>query len=382
MYTVLQVVPELESGGVERTTIDVARAIVKAGGRALIATAGGRMTDEVERIGARVFVGAYQSKNPWRIWRNASELEAIIRNEDVSVVHARSRAPAWSALWASRRTGTPFVTTYAGIHKAKSALKRSYNAVMASGDIVIANSNFTANHVRAEYKIAEDRLVTIPRGIDIAAFTPASVSPERVRDVRNQWGAGNQPVVLLPGRLSRLKGHANFLEALARLSHRNVLAVLAGGGGSSRDRYVTQLKQQIVSLGLERRVLMPGHVADMPAANLASNVVVSPSLVPESFGRTAVEAQAMGRPLVATALGGQLETVEDGVTGFLVQPNDVDGLARAIDRALDLEVATLRTMAIVQRERVTKSYTVDAMCAATLRVYERLGRRPSPKLAA
>jgi hypothetical protein len=211
IYTVLQIVPELESGGVERTSVDVARAIVGAGGRALIATAGGRMVEEAERAGAQVIIGPYQSKNPWRIWKNAGLLSDIIRKESVSIVHARSRAPAWSALWAARRTNTPFVTTYAGIHKAKGKLKRAYNAVMASGDIVIANSDFTAGHVRAEHRIEPSHLVTIPRGIDIDAFTPANVAPERVLKIRNQWEVGNLPVLLLPGRLTRLKGHTTFL---------------------------------------------------------------------------------------------------------------------------------------------------------------------------
>jgi glycosyltransferase involved in cell wall biosynthesis len=222
---------------------------------------------------------------------------------------------------------------------------------MASGDIVIANSKYTAAHVLAEHKIDPAKLVTIPRGADIDAFTPANVAPERVAKLREQWTVGALPVILLPGRLTRLKGHTTFLDALAKLPHRNFVAVLAGGGGGDRDRYVDELKQQTMRLGLERNVRMPGHVSDMPAAYLAADVVVSPSTVPESFGRTPVEAQAMGKPVVATALGGQLETVEDGVT--------LDKTARD-------------SMAFVGRTRVLERYTVDAMCAATLDVYRKL----------
>lgn len=370
--TVLQVIPTLEGGGVERTTLDVARAIIAARGMALIATAGGRLVAEAERLGARVVIGPYESKNPLVIWRNASRLADVVTKERVSLVHARSRAPAWSAFTAARRTGVPFVTTYAGIHKANNPVKRCYNSIMASGDTVIANSKFTAAHILAEHKIDPAKLVTIPRGTDVDAFTPANVTPERVARLREQWNVSALPVILLPGRLTRLKGHTTFLDALAKLPHRNFIAVLAGGGGGDRDHYVDELKQQIARLGLERNVRMPGHVSDMPAAYLVADIVVSPSTVPESFGRTPVEAQAMGKPVIATALGGQLETVEDGVTGFLVPAFDADKLAAAIDRALSLDKTAHDAMAFVGRTRVLERYTVDAMCAATLDVYRKL----------
>jgi glycosyltransferase involved in cell wall biosynthesis len=370
--TVLQVIPTLEGGGVERTTLDVARAIMAIGGKALIATAGGRQVAEAERIGARVFLGPYESKNPIKIWRNAATLAKLIKSERVSLVHARSRAPAWSAMLAARRTGVPFVTTYAGIHKANNAIKRRYNAIMASADSVIANSNFTADHVLREHKIDASKLVTIPRGIDIDAFTPANVAPDRVAKLREQWNVGKSPVILLPGRLTRLKGHTTFVDALAKLPHRNFTAVLAGGGGGDRDHYVEELKQQIARLGLEQHVRMPGHVSDMPAAYLAADIVVSPSTVPESFGRTPVEAQAMGKPVIATALGGQLETVEDGVSGFLVPAFDTAALASAIEKALSLDKAARESMAFVGRARVLQRYSVDVMTASTLDVYRKL----------
>jgi glycosyltransferase involved in cell wall biosynthesis len=370
--TVLQVIPTLEGGGVERTTLDIARAIVAAGGKALIATAGGRMVEEAERLGARVIIGPYATKNPLGVWQNAAKLAAIVKAERVSLVHARSRAPAWSAYLASRRTGVPFVTTYAGIHKASNPFKRRYNAVMASGDIVIANSKFTADHVLAEHGIDPAKLVTIPRGTNIDAFTPANVARERIAKLRAEWSAGDRHVILLPGRLTRLKGHTTFLDALAKLATRDFVAVLAGGGGGDHDHYVQELKQQIARLGLEQSVRMPGHVSDMPAAYLAADVVVSPSTVPESFGRTPVEAQAMGKPVIATALGGQLETVEEGVTGFLVPPFDAAALAGAIDRAMKLDKSARDAMTAVGRARVLQRYTVDAMCVATLDVYKKL----------
>ncbi len=367
---VLQVTPDLNVGGAERTTVDVARAVALAGGKALIATAGGRLVAEAERAGARVIIGPYDSKNPLTVWRNVARLIDVINAEHVAIVHARSRAPAWSAMWAARRAGIPFVSTYHGIYKAGNSLKRAYNAVMANGDVVIANSQYTAAHVLAEHKIDPSKLVTIPRGIDIEAFTPSKVAPERIARLRGQWNlAADMPVILLPGRLTRLKGHTTFLDALAKLPHRRFVAVLAGGG---EDRYVEELKRQVDRLGLAANVRMPGHVTDMPAAYMVADIVVSPSTVPESFGRTPVEAQAMGRPVVATALGGQLETVEDSATGFLVPVFDAAALASAIERALALDKNARDAMALLGRTRVLERYTVDAMCAATLDVYKKL----------
>ena len=367
--SVLQVIPALDAGGAERTAVDVARAVVKAGGKAWVATKGGRLAAEAEAAGAKIVTGDFDTKSPLKIWRNAKVLADVIVDNGIDIIHARSRAPAWSAYLAARRTNTKYVATYHGIYNAKNALKRWYNSVMARADAVIANSNYTANHVLEEHAMAKGKVRVIPRGIDIDAFTPANVTPERMEAIRKQWSLKpEKPVIVLPNRLTRWKGQLVFIEALAKLEAKDFEAVLVGDA-QERDAYVEELRAAVDRLGLQQKVRIPGHCRDMPAAMMVADVIVVPSIEPEAFGRVAVEAQAMGRPLVASKLGAQTETIEDGATGFLVEPGDPAALAKAIDNALKLSSDDRTKMVEAARARVLKSYTVDAMCAATLNVY-------------
>lgn len=369
---VVQVIPALDAGGAERTAVDVAAAVVASGGRSWIATKGGRLAAEAEAKGAILVIGDFASKNPIRMLANATRLARLVRTEGIDILHARSRAPAWSAWLAARRTRCHYVATYHGIYNARNPLKRWYNAIMTRGEAIIANSAFTAAHVSRAHDIPMARIDVIPRGIDIGAFTPANVSPQRVDAIRRQWNLeGTSPVILLPGRLTRWKGQLDFIAALARLPGRNFTAVLAGDA-QERDGYVAELRAAIAAAGLEAVTRIPGHCADMPAAFMAADLIVAPSIEPEAFGRVAVEAQAMGKPLVASRLGAQTETVRDGETGFLFEPGNADELSTAMARALALTPVQRAAMAEIQRAHVLRQYTVDAMCAATLAVYRRL----------
>jgi glycosyltransferase involved in cell wall biosynthesis len=369
---VVQVIPALDAGGAERTAVDVAAAVVAAGGRSWIATQGGRLAAEAQSKGATLVIGDFATKNPLRILANATRLARLVQAEGIDILHARSRAPAWSAWLAARRTQCHYVATYHGIYNARNPLKRWYNAIMTRGEAIIANSAYTASHVAREHQMPLERIDVIPRGIDINAFTPANVSPQRIEAIRQQWNLeGNAPVILLPGRLTRWKGQLDFIAALARLPGRNFTAVLAGDA-QERDGYVAELRAAIAAAGLEATTRIPGHCTDMPAAFMAADVIVAPSIEPEAFGRVAVEAQAMGKPLVASRLGAQTETVRDGETGFLFEPGNVDELSRAMARAMALTVGQRAAMGETQRAHVLRQYTVDAMCAATLAVYRRL----------
>jgi glycosyltransferase involved in cell wall biosynthesis len=367
--SVLQVIPALDAGGAERTAVDVARAIVKAGGKAWIATKGGRLAAEAEKAGAKLVLGPFDGKSPLTILRNAETLANLIRDEKIAIIHARSRAPAWSAYFAAQRTTAKYVATYHGIYNARNPIKRWYNSIMAKGDAVIANSQFTADHVSAEHKVDPAKLHVIPRGIDVAGFTPAHVNQDRIDALRKQWNlTPGKPVILMPGRLTRWKGQLVFIEAIAKLPDRNFEAVMVGDA-QERDAYVDELRATLAKHNLTDIVRIPGHCSDMPAAFMAADIIVAPSIEPEAFGRIAVEAQAMGRPVVASRLGAQTETVLDGVTGFLFAPGDAAACADAIKRALALSSDARKTMATKARQRVTNTYSVDAMCAATLKVY-------------
>lgn len=382
MLTILQVVPEMSAGGVERTTLDVAAALRVAGALPLVATKGGRLSQDLRAVGADVIEGPFESKNPLTIYRNARVLAQIIRDRNVSIIHARSRAPAWSAKWAARRTGAKFITTYAGIYNANNPLKRWYNSIMAQGDIVIANSHFTARHIRDSYPGLRRPIAIIPRGIDLAAFDPQAVSPDAVAALRAKWMVPQgAKVVLMPGRLTRWKGSLVFVEAMAQLKLNNVYGILAGDA-QSRDSFEEEVLDSITNNGLNGQVRFVGHVDDMAAAYAAADVVVSASLEPEAFGRVAVEAQAMRRLIVATDLGAARETVLPDQAGWLVQPEDAGAMAAAIAEALNLDPFQAEAMRDRGRAHVVRKFDVRTMCRHTLQVYARaLGTRPMARAA-
>ena len=375
--TILQVVPEMATGGVERTTVEVASAIIEAGGRALVFSAGGRLVHELEAIGAEHIYGEANSKHPWTVFvSNPAKLARIIEREKVDLVHARSRAPAWSALLAARRTKTPFVTTYHGIYNAKSGLKRWYNSVMARGDRVIANSGYTRDHILAEHKIAANKIEVIYRGVDVDAFDPQAVSNTRREALASQWGISlhsPHPRAILPARLTAWKGQKVMLEALGSLKRGGAeIECLMVGDPQGRDAYRAELDHEIRRLGLDSRVHLVGHCSDMPAAFCLADFAVTPSTEPEAFGRTAAEAQAMGLPVIASDLGGARETVEDGVTGFLSRAGDAKALADCMSRLLALSPAEKAAMGAAGATRVRSLFTTRALQLATVALYQRL----------
>ncbi|NWG52699.1 MAG: glycosyltransferase family 4 protein [Hydrogenophilaceae bacterium] len=381
MAVILQVAPALDAGGVERTTIEVAEALVRAGHTALVASKGGRLEAELAAVGGELVRMDLTTKNPWRIWKNAAAIADLARARNVALIHARSRAPAWSAYWAARRIGLPFVTTYHGIYKADWPGKRLYNSVMAKGDIVIANSSYTRAHVIVEHRVEPERVIAIPRGVDLAIFDPAAVTPERVAALRQAWAIDAQSglVFLLPARLTRWKGQRIAIEATARALRRapRAMTLVIAGDPQGRDAYVEELKARAVELGVADRVRIVGHVADMPAALRAADVVVTPSLEPEAFGRSAAEAQAMGVPVIASEEGGFAETVAAGESGMLAPPGDVEALAAAMTEMIEMSETMRRTMGEKAASRARALYAKEALQTATLRIYERLIGRPA-----
>ena len=363
---ILQVLPSLVTGGVERGTVEITQAIADTGWLPLVASQGGPMVQAVEDAGGRHIALPLKAKTPFGIWRNAGRLEGVMREHKVSIVHARSRAPAWSAWLACQRTGTPFVTTYHGTYGETLPFKRRYNAVMARGEIVIAASRFIADLVTARHGIDPSRIRIIPRGVDPAVFDPAAVSAERLSRLRQAWRLPDgMRVAMLPGRLTAWKGHTILLEAIARLSRQDVVCVLVGSD-QGRWRYSAQLRQRAEDLRIGERLRMVGHCDDMPAALMLADVVVHASTQPEAFGRVVIEAQAMGRPVIASDLGGPVETVEQGVTGWRIRPNDPVGLAAAIEQVLALDRTALA--ALSERARASVP-TIQAMQQATIAVY-------------
>jgi glycosyltransferase involved in cell wall biosynthesis len=369
---ILQVLPSLVTGGVERGTVEITRAIADAGATALVASAGGRMVPAIERAGGRHITLPLNSKNPLTMWRNASRLATLIGVENIAIVHARSRAPAWSAWWACQRAGAHFLTTYHGTYREDLPFKRRYNAVMAKGERVIAASRFIAGLIAAQHAVDPARIRIIPRGVDPAVFDPAVINGGRIARLAAEWRLPDgAAVALLPGRLTSWKGQAVLIEAVARLARRDVCCVLVGSD-QGRWRYTAGLIRQGEAYGIADRLRLVGECDDMPAALMLADVVVHASTEPEAFGRVVIEAQAMGRPVIASDLGGPVETVEHGVTGWRVPPGDAAALAAAIELALALPAADRAELSRRARGAVLHNYTVAAMQAATLAVYEDL----------
>ncbi len=387
ILTVLQVTPELNAGGVERTTLEIAQAISRAGGLALIASAGGRLEPDLKATGGELIKLPAQSKNPFVVLANAWRLARVIRKRRVDIVHARSRAPAWSAWIAARMTGALFVTTFHGIYNARTSLKRFYNSIMAKGDIVIANSEYTREHIRSHYAIDPEKVVAIPRGADLSVFDPDKVSAAEIAALRAAWGLAHDDgrcVVLAPARLTRWKGQLVLIEAAKRIEQRRpgTLKVIFAGDAQGRLAYLRAMQAAIDAAGLRETVAIVGHLDTMPAALAASDVAVFPVTEAEAFGRGAVEAQAMGVPVIASNLGGFTETIVDGETGILVAPGVAQALGAAIERFADMDEHERREMGQRARERARQLYATSTLQSATLAVYRRLLDGAASKLAA
>ncbi len=368
---VLQILPSLVSGGAERGTVELAGALAAAGWGSYVASSGGPMAHEVARAGGTHLTLPLASKNPLVMRRNATALARLIRRFGIDIVHARSRAPAWSAWSAARATGRHFVTTFHNAYDARAALKRGYNSVMARGERVIAISDFVADHAASVYGVGPDRLRMIPRGVDLGLFDPARVGAGRIATLARQWRLPDgAPVVMLPGRLTRWKGGLDFIAAIAALGRRDICCVLVGA--EQRRGFRRELEQAIERnrLGGLFRIVTDCH--DMPAAYMLADVVVSASNDPEGFGRVIVEAQAMGRPAVATDHGGARETILPGVTGWLVPARDARALGAAIGEALALDPAARMLLARRAMARIAADFRHETMCSRTIAVYEEL----------
>jgi len=374
--TVLQIIPALDAGGAEQACVDIAAALAKRGDRALVASAGGWRVQALKKAGAFFIKRDMATKNPVGILANALWLARLIRREGVDLVHARSRAPAWSARIACRMTSCPFVATFHAAYKFSSAAKRSYNAVMASADRVIAISPFVAAHVREVYGVEEGRLRVIDRGVDVLSLAPLAAPQENVRTLRRAWGLKDgEKAIVFPARLSPVKGHETLIRAVAALSRskRPFPPVLLIGDDQGREAYLNRLKDLIQAEGLGDVVRIVGPCADMSAAYALALLVVQPSTVPEGFGRVPVEAQAAAVPVIASAIGAMQDTILDGRTGWLVAPEDVDAWAHAIDHALALPAQDLAAMGDAGRAHVCARYAQEKMVAETLAVYDELG---------
>ncbi|NKB44218.1 MAG: glycosyltransferase [Alphaproteobacteria bacterium] len=372
------------TGGVERGTVEMAEALTAAGWRALVASQGGPHVRELARVGAEHITLPLASKSPFIIRQNIAALSDLITHRSVSLVHARSRAPAWSAYAAAKQTDIPFVTTFHGVYGlGPFGLKKLYNRVMARGETVIAISNFIADHLVREYGLDEDRLRLIPRGVDLSVFDPDTVTSARMIKLATEWRLPDDgPVIMLPGRLTSWKGQGLLIDALSVLKKsgrlHDGLRCLLIGPGSTGSSYRQRIESKMAATGLDGHVQIIEDCRDIVAAYMMTDVVVSASTRPEAFGRIVAEGQAMGRPVVAPAHGAAPEILLPGVTGWLFTPGDAQSLAGALEQALSVSAMQRDDLAMQARSHIAENFDRDMMTSATLAVYEDLiSTRPS-----
>jgi glycosyltransferase involved in cell wall biosynthesis len=370
-YRILHLLPKLDTGGAERVVVEICQGLTAAGHKGFIAAEPGALNHAALRAGAQILPMWMATKSPLAMRRNAKRLTKIISDQKIDLLHAHSRAPAWSGLWAARRTGIPFVTTWHGTYSENLPLKRRYNAVMAAGDRVIAVSHFIADLITARHG-ETTKLRIIPGGVDIEKFDPGAVLGDRMGKLARDWRLpAGAPVILLPARLTSWKGQSVLIAALAASRHTDAVAVLLGAD-QGREKYTRQLIAEAEALGVANRLRIAGHCEDMPAALMLADIVVNASTEPEAFGRTIIEAQAMGRMVIATGHGGARETIRPGETGFLVPPGNATALAAAIDEVLDFTAPARIGWGANVREAVAAEYSIAAMQAAVLAVYAEL----------
>ena len=381
ILTVVQMLPELESGGVERGTLEIGKYLADNNHRSIVISAGGRMVRQLEEEGSCHIGWKVGAKSPLTI-KYMLPLRRLLKKEKVDVLHLRSRMPAWVGylVWKSlpKKDRPVLVTTFHGFYSVN-----SYSAIMTKGMGIIAISKSIEQHIRTAYGIKQD-IELIFRGVDKEKFDPDAVSLERIDRYRELWNiSGEKPVIMLPGRLTRLKGQDIFIQALARIKHHDYQAVLVGDV-EDNPGFTAELSELIGGLQMDNRVSLVGHCDDMPAALMLADIVVSASSnEPEAFGRTTIEAMAMGRPVIATAHGGSLETVTPEKTGWLVEPGAADKLALALEDALN-SPEKMNRFGAAGKAAVNSTFTMKTMCQKTLTFYHKLiaAHRGSTKEAA
>lgn len=370
---VLQVLPEMNQGGVEIGTIEIASALQEKGIKNFVASAGGRLEYNLDKLKVPHFNLPLKTKNPFKMWLNYRRLVKIIKENGINIVHARSRAPAWSAYWAAKKNGAKFLTTFHGTYGlGPKGIKKFYNRVMTYGDLVIAVSNHIKQHILKNYKCDEKKIRMIHRCVNMEKFDVNKMTAERMIKLMEEFHLPeDKPIILLIGRLTRWKGQMLMIDALEKIKDKDYFCVFVGDD-QGRDYYTKELKDAISTKGLDGKFAFIRHVTDVPAMMMISDVVVSASLDPEAFGRIAAEGEAMGRIVIASNIGGSLENIKDGVTGRLFESGNADSLAEALLWALNLSTEEREKIGAAAIEYVKQNFTKEIMCNKTIAVYEEL----------
>ena len=376
---VLQVIPKLGYGGAETGCYDIAHYLSEKNCSSFIATSGGKLLKFVKRNKVKIFRLPVHSKNPILIIFNTIILSILILVKNINIVHARRRAPAWSCYLACLITRRHFITTFHGTYNYKTYLKKFYNSVMLKSKLTIAGSNFIFNHITENYNNflhSKKKLRVIYRGINLEYYNQKNISILKMENLKKEWEiSANKFTILLPGRLTSWKGQEKFIESLNILIEdynvSNFQAIVLGSD-QGRKVYKKKLINLVQRYRLGQKVKFIDHCKEMPVAYSLADIVISASIEPEAFGRVSVEAQAMGKPIIASNLGGSKETILDGKSGFLYKHDDPRELAKSLNAVIELDQDHLNSIGNEGRKNVIKKFDVELMCDSTLREYKKL----------
>ena len=376
---ILQIIPNMEIGGAERTVLEITSFLKDTNFSSLVLTSGGKLIDDLEKANIEVIKLKIDKKNPYSIIKNYFLFIKIFREKKINLVHVRSRVPAWSAIFAAKKLGIPVLTTWHGHVSNSSFIKKIYNSIMLKGDAVIANSIYTAENISKIYGINKSKIDIIPRGVDVNNFKKSDINSHEIAKIKENWKIFDKEkvIILLPARLTKWKGHEVAIEAINLLKgesfFKNIVCLFAGEQKNS-EKYIHNLNRLISSYSLEKKIRLIGKVENMPLAYHASDVILSPSIEPEPFGRIPIEAQASGKIIISCDAGAVKDTIKSGknFTGFKAIPNNSESLADKIKIALKMENEEIQGMQKRAIMNVKNNFSLESMCKKTLEVYNRL----------
>ena len=375
---VLQVIPKLGYGGAETGCFDLAHYLPENDCSSYVVTSGGALLKFIDKKKVKLIKLPVHSKNPILILFNSIALVFIILFYNISIIHARSRAPAWSCLIAAKITRRKFVTTFHGTYNFKNSIKKFYNSIMVRSNLVIAGSNFIFSHIKLNYSkyLKNKKFLVIFRGINVDYFDPSTTLEVEEKDLLSKWGLNkNKKLILMPGRLTSWKGQEVFIEALnlvnKELGHQSFYAVILGSD-QGRNIYSKKIKRLAEQYRLTVQLKFIEHCKNMPLAYKVSDLVVSASIEPEAFGRVVIEAQSMEKPIIASNIGGSNETITNNGSGFLFESGNPESLSKKIIEVLNLDESRLKVMGIEGRKNIIKKFNVEKMCFSTYSEYKKL----------
>ena len=375
---ILQIIPNMEIGGAERTVLEITSFLKDAEFSSLVLTSGGKLIGELEKENIEVIKLKIDKKNPYSIIKNFFLFIKIFREKKIDLVHVRSRAPAWSAIFAAKKIGIPVLTTWHGHVSNSSFIKKIYNSIMLKGDAVIANSAYTAERISKIYNIDLNKIDIISRGVNVESFEGSKFSNTEISNMRKMWSVDdNKIIILFPARLTRWKGHLVTIEAINLLKKEKFfdhVIFLFAGEKAGAENYTKKLNSIITKFKLQENIKLVERIENMPLAYHASDIVLSPSIEPEPFGRIPIEAQAAGKTIIASDHGAVKDTIKNGnnFTGFKVKPNDPQALSIAIKQSITMDKKDLTKMHERAISNVKNNFSLENMCKKTLEVYKRL----------